>query len=135
MYYSHAVQYKTKFSSVCFPYTVTPGFKPQGVINFKIDYHPGSNQEWGEIETLKNLNFSIWTGKLTWVQFKTGFNSRPRLYLMKYSTSLVRETMGKVIIENISKKTSKKLGLNHNLAYRFRCLLVTNVLMESHYIY
>ena len=46
--------------------------------------HQGSNRERVEIETLKDLNFTIWLGKLTQVQFETEFNSRPRLYLRKY---------------------------------------------------
>ena len=42
-------------------------------MKFMVHNHLGSNRERGEIKTLKDLNFSIWMGKLTWVQFKTGF--------------------------------------------------------------
>ena len=46
-------------------------FKLRGLINFMVHKHPGSNRERVEVETLKDLNFSIWMGKLTWVQFET----------------------------------------------------------------
>ena len=46
--------------------------------------HPGSNRERVEVETLKDLNFSIGIGELTLVQFETGFNLRSKLYSRKY---------------------------------------------------
>ena len=52
-------------------------FKPLGLINFMVHNHPGRNRERVAIETYKDLNFLIWMGKLTRVEFETGFNSRP----------------------------------------------------------
>ena len=55
--------------------TINPQFEPWGLINFMAQNHPGSSRERVEIETI------IWMGN----QSETGFNSRPGLYLRKYS--------------------------------------------------
>ena len=45
--------------------TVNPRFKPQGLINLKVNNHPGSNRERAEIETLKRHKlFNLDAGKL-----------------------------------------------------------------------
>ena len=65
-------------------YTVNPRFKPRGLIDFVVHNHPVSNRERIEIDTSKDLNFLIWMGELTRVQFDTRFDLRPRLYSRKY---------------------------------------------------
>ena len=53
-------------------HAVNPHFKLHGWINFMVHNHPGSNPERVQMETYKDLNYSIGMGKLNRVQLRPG---------------------------------------------------------------